>query len=161
MPDTTYKVESTTYSKSALPDTTYKVERTTCSKSALPDNTEEVERTTYSKSALPESPWQVSLPPSMSASFRDTLVFNRKENLYKIQCCGSDPHWFHCGSGFRSGSASRVLMTKNWNKNLKQKYFILFYLKTAINLSLGLNKGRLSYRRSLHPLKKNVQHFKT
>ncbi len=80
MPDNTEKVERTN-SNSALPDNTDKVERTTYSKSALPDNTDRVERTTYSKSALPESPWQVSLPPSMSASFRDTLVFNRKENL--------------------------------------------------------------------------------
>jgi hypothetical protein len=28
----------------------------------------------------------------------------------------SDSHWFQCGSGYRSGYRSRVLMTKNWKK---------------------------------------------
>jgi hypothetical protein len=32
--------------------------------------------------------------------------------------------------------------------------------KTAIYLSLGLLKGRQSYRRSLQPSKENTQHFK-
>ncbi len=36
----------------------------------------------------------------------------------------------------------------------------LFRSKTTIYLSLGLHKGRLSYRRSLQPSKKNIQHLK-
>jgi hypothetical protein len=37
----------------------------------------------------------------------------------------------------------------------------IFSSKTTIYLSLGLHKGRLSYRRSLQPSKENIQHFKT
>jgi hypothetical protein len=33
--------------------------------------------------------------------------------------------------------------------------------KTAIYLSIGLNKGLPSYRRSLQPSKENIQKFKT
>jgi hypothetical protein len=33
--------------------------------------------------------------------------------------------------------------------------------KIAINLSLGLHKGRPSYRRSLQPSKENIQYLKT
>ncbi len=33
-------------------------------------------------------------------------------------------------------------------------------LKIAICFSQGLSKGRPSYKRSLHPLKENIQHFK-
>jgi hypothetical protein len=40
-------------------------------------------------------------------------------------------------------------------KNLKNRAE-----KSAIYLSLGLLKGRPSYRRSLHPSKENLQHFK-
>jgi hypothetical protein len=35
-----------------------------------------------------------------------------------------------------------------------------FGSKTTIYLSLGLHKGRPSYRRSLQPSKNNIQHFK-
>ncbi len=66
-----------------------------------------------------------------------------------------DPHCRHfsnCGSGSQCGSGSRVLMTKNWKK-FTTRIFNLF-LKLAINLSLGLPKGRPSYRRSLQPTKK-------
>jgi hypothetical protein len=35
------------------------------------------------------------------------------------------------------------------------------FKKVAIYLSLGLPKGRPSYRRSLQPSKENIQHFKT
>jgi hypothetical protein len=34
-----------------------------------------------------------------------------------------------------------------------------FYIKATIYLSLGLQKERPSYRRSLHPSKENIQHF--
>ncbi len=42
-----------------------------------------------------------------------------------------------------------------------KKYQIFFWSKIAIYLSLGLHKGRPSYRRSLQPSKENIQHFKT
>ncbi len=53
-----------------------------------------------------------------------------------------------------SASRSRFLLTKNL-KNLQLKKTIFFYL------SLGLHKGRPSYRRSIQPSKENIQHFKT
>jgi hypothetical protein len=42
-----------------------------------------------------------------------------------------------------------------------EKKLIFFGSKTTIYLSLSLHKGRPSYRRSLQPSKKNIQHFKT
>ncbi len=39
--------------------------------------------------------------------------------------------------------------------------YTFFWSKTAIYLSLGLPKGRPSYRRSLQPSKENIQQFKT
>jgi hypothetical protein len=44
-------------------------------------------------------------------------------------------------------------------KKLTAEKFLIS--KTVIYLSLGLRKGRLSYRRSLQPSKENIQHFKT
>ncbi len=45
---------------------------------------------------------------------------------------------------------SRALMTKNWKKNTAENFFyIFFWSKTAIYLSLGLHKVCPSYRRSL------------
>jgi hypothetical protein len=41
-----------------------------------------------------------------------------------------------------------------------EKNLIFFWSKTAIYLSLGLHKGRLRKRRSLHPSKENIQQFK-
>jgi hypothetical protein len=74
-----------------------------------------------------------------------------------------DLHWFQCGSGYGSGSSifcqcgsgyiSKVLMTKNWKKFTAEIKFNFFYQKL---LSLGLHKGRPSYRRSLHPSKENI-----
>jgi hypothetical protein len=46
-------------------------------------------------------------------------------------------------------------MSKNWKKLKK------FASKTTIYLSLNLNKGRPTYRRSLQPSKENIQHFNT
>ncbi len=53
-------------------------------------------------------------------------------------------------------------MNKNWTKLTAVKlFFKSFGSKIAINLSLGLHKGRTScYRRSLQPSKENIQHFK-
>jgi hypothetical protein len=41
----------------------------------------------------------------------------------------------------------------------KREFFVLSKMSTY--LSLGLHKGRPSYRRSLQPSKKNIQQFKT
>jgi hypothetical protein len=46
-------------------------------------------------------------------------------------------------------------------KKKKNYIWIYFSSKTAIYLSLGLPKGRPSYRRSLQPSKENIKHFKT
>ncbi len=40
-------------------------------------------------------------------------------------------------------------------------FFIFYGSKIAIYLSLGLHKGRTSYRRSIQLSKENIQHFKT
>ncbi len=46
-------------------------------------------------------------------------------------------------------------------KNLQMKKCIIIFLsKIAIYLSLGLHKGRPSYRKILQPSKKNIHHFK-
>ncbi len=81
----------------------------------------------------------------------------------------ADPHWFQCISGssifcqcgFGSESRSKVLMTKNWKKFTAEIKFIYFGSKIVIRLCLDLHKGRPSYRRSLHPSKANIWHFKT
>ncbi len=59
-----------------------------------------------------------------------------------------------------TGSGSRVLMTKMWQKIPLKKEFIFFWLKIAIYFALCLHKGRPSCRRSLQPSKENIQHFK-
>jgi hypothetical protein len=55
-----------------------------------------------------------------------------------------------CGSSCES----RELMTKNAVK------IPIFLSKVTYYLSLGLNEGRLSYRRSIQPLKENIQPLK-
>jgi hypothetical protein len=76
---------------------------------------------------------------------------------------------------YRSGSRSRVLMTKNWEKIYSCKLFEFFRgskntinlslgptgSKTTIYLSLGLHKELPSYRRSFQLSKEAIQHFKT
>ncbi len=53
-------------------------------------------------------------------------------------------------------------MTKNLKKNYSWKFFyIYFWSKTAIYLSLGLHQECPSYRRSLQLSKEAIQHFKT
>ncbi len=51
-------------------------------------------------------------------------------------------------------------MTENW-KIIRADKIDIFLSKIAIYLSLGRHKGNSSYRRSLPPLKENLQHFKT
>jgi hypothetical protein len=72
-------------------------------------------------------------------------------DLWTISGSVVDLHWFQCGSGSRS----RVLMTKNRKKFTTEKK-LYFWIKITIYLSLGLHKGRSSYRRSLHPSKENI-----
>ncbi len=38
--------------------------------------------------------------------------------------------------------------------------FFIFFIKNCSYLSLGLHKGRQKHKRSLHPPKENIQHFK-
>ncbi len=53
-------------------------------------------------------------------------------------------------------------MTKNWKKITAENFFTFFFWsKTAICLSLGLQKVCPSYRRSLQLSKEAIQHFKT
>ncbi len=53
-------------------------------------------------------------------------------------------------------------MTKNFKKITVEKKLKKFLgSKSTIYLSLGLHKGRPSYRRSLRLSKENIQHFKT
>ncbi len=52
------------------------------------------------------------------------------------------------------GFDDQKLKKYNW-----QFLYLFFISKIAINLSLGLHKGRPSYRRSLHPSNENIQHF--
>jgi hypothetical protein len=59
------------------------------------------------------------------------------------------------------GSGSRVFMTKKWEQFIAGKNLIFLLSKIAIFLSLGLHKGRPSYRRSLQPSKESIQDFKT
>jgi hypothetical protein len=53
------------------------------------------------------------------------------------------------------------LMKKNFTKFKAENFYIFFWSKIAIYLSIGLHKGRPSYRRSLQSSKENIQHFKT
>ncbi len=83
-------------------------------------------------------------------------------NLLQIQYSGNFgyPHWFQCGSwsGYRPG----VLMIKN-RKNIygwKKKYFLIKQCYLLIPRPPKV-PVRPSYRRSLQPSKKNIQHFKT
>ncbi len=54
-----------------------------------------------------------------------------------------------------------LLLVKTIKLLQLEKNLISFESKNAIDLSLGLHKGRPSYRRSLQPSKENIQHFKT
>ncbi len=76
-------------------------------------------------------------------------------DLMRIRITDPDP------TLFLIADPDPVSITKNW-KNLQLKLFIYFFdRKIAIDLSLGLPKGRPSDRRSLQPSKENIQHFKT
>jgi hypothetical protein len=57
----------------------------------------------------------------------------------------------------RSGSGSRLLITKNYKFLQVEKTLYFLKSKVAINLSQGCPRRR----RSLHSLKKKFQHFTT
>jgi hypothetical protein len=59
-----------------------------------------------------------------------------------------------------SGYGSGVLLAKT-KTNSQQKIIKIFLIKIVIYLSLGLLKGRPSYRRRPSALKEKIQHFKT
>ncbi len=78
----------------------------------------------------------------------------------------SDPHWFNADSDpdpafFLIADPDPGFDDLKWKKLQMIKNYIFFGSKTTIYLSLGLHKGRPSNRRSLQPLKENIQHFKT
>ncbi len=71
------------------------------------------------------------------------------------------------GYGYGSGSSilGRIVIQgfddQKLNKITANKKIQLFFIsKIAIYLSLGLHKGRPSYKRSLQPSRKNIQHLK-
>ncbi len=78
----------------------------------------------------------------------------------------SDPHWFNADpdpdpaflliADPDPGSGSRLWWSKI-EKNLQLEIlFKFFWSKIATYLSLGLHKGRQSYRRNLQPSKENI-----
>ncbi len=81
-------------------------------------------------------------------------------------CCSGQCFWsvFICSS-ILGCIPIRIRIQGFYDQKLKtftgiQKLNI-FWSKIAIYLSLGLHKGRPSYRRSLQPSKEKIQHFKT
>ncbi len=85
-------------------------------------------------------------------------------------CWVSDPHWFNADPDPKlfliadpdPGSGSRVWWPKiEENSQLEILILIFLKLKIAIYISLGLLKGRSSYRRSLQPLKRTSSTSKT
>ncbi len=65
------------------------------------------------------------------------------------------------GSGFRIPDPNPGFDDLKLKKIYSWKFFLLFsWSKIAIYLSLGLHKGRPSYRRSLQPSKETFQYFK-
>ncbi len=68
-----------------------------------------------------------------------------------VQCCGSESSISsESGSGSGSGGSGSTVWWRKIEKNTAEKLFYLFLLKIAIYFSLGLHKGRPSYRGSLH-----------
>ncbi len=92
----------------------------------------------------------------MKYNFELDLMNNPQQNISCNQCFGSVFIW--------SGSGSIQRFRQNTDPDPDQdpvRIRIQSRFKIAIFLSLGLNKGRPSYRRSLQPSKENIQHFKT
>ncbi len=68
-------------------------------------------------------------------------------------------HWIRIRIRIKTWSS--VLMTKNWRKKIQLKIFCGSFFDQKLQFtSLGLNKGRQSYRRSLQPSKENIQYWK-
>jgi hypothetical protein len=93
----------------------------------------------------------------------------------KNQCCGSIVTESGSGSP-ETGSGSSIQINpysdpdpiriqgfddQKLKEQIQLKFCLIFFgIKITIYLSLGLHKGRLSYRRSLQSSKENIQHFK-
>ncbi len=91
-----------------------------------------------------------------------------------------DPHWFNADADPDPNPAFFLIADQNpdpdpnadpepvpdsglWWPKIKKIYswkLLIFLIKNCIFLSLNLPKGRPSYRRSLQPSKKCIQHFK-
>ncbi len=115
-------------------------------------------------------------PPATRQQAWNNSLANNKYDIQANELVElvSDPHCFHqcgsgsgssilghCGSGTRTprSETNRVETAKNCKKNVHMKIIYFFWSKTA--LSLGLHKGRPSYRVSAQPSKENTQHTKT
>ncbi len=95
-------------------------------------------------------------------------IWQQEQGHSKNQYCGSG--FIESGSGYGSGSSisseygsgygSSVWCPKIGKKYSWNWFLFFFWLLIAVYLSLGLSKGRSSYKRSLQPSKKNIQHFK-
>ncbi len=82
--------------------------------------------------------------------------------IWRSFLCQSLPSFSSLNSDSVPNPDPRFWWSKNWSeKNTAGQFFISFWSKVVIYLSLGLHKGRPSYRRSLQPSKENIQHFKT
>ncbi len=105
------------------------------------------------------------------------LLYDRYESkimtpteYWKSQCCGSVLIESRSGYGFGSnissesgsgyGSGSNPDPGFWWPRSTAGNFSFFFWSQIAIYLSLGLHKGRPSYRRSLAPSKQNIQHLK-
>ncbi len=100
--------------------------------------------------------WIVSISDLISSVLKP--VFRIRIHLIRYGSGSSILGWIPIRIQF----GSRVLMTKNWKKIHSWKRKLIFFTsKTTIFLSLGLHKGRPSYRRRLQLSKENIQHFKT
>ncbi len=109
---------------------------------------------------------------SPSDYLRQQINKDHDTNFQKQMHRVSDPHWFNADPDTDpdpefyliadpdSGSGSRVWWSKIEKNLLLEILFLFSRSKIAIYLSLGLHKGRPSYRRSLQPSKENIQHFK-
>jgi hypothetical protein len=90
--------------------------------------------------------------------------FKSPENIWKIKTGRNPVLWILIGwnadPDFVYGSGSRVLMPKNCKNFTAESKSNFFDQNLLFCSSLGPHKGRSSYRRSLHPSKENIQHFK-
>jgi hypothetical protein len=78
-----------------------------------------------------------------------------------VQGCGF-AYWYGSSIFFKLRIRIQFQIQGFDDQKLKKKFYINFFLsKMEIYLSLGLPKGRPSYKRSLQPPQESIQHFKT